>query len=733
MKNFIKHISFLLLASSLFVACNKDVETVDDNLPGPDKGCLLVDVNINAITKSDDAQASVYENSTLRIYNSNDQLLRYYSPMSEAPENIYLVAGDYKITVNAGKEYTSTTSLNEVFYYGEESFTITAQYTEQVDVNCVIQNSVVDVDFDETVSATFDNEFYCYITLSDEFNQDDVDNNNVEFIKFDQNTTTGYFVMPEDQTSLSWSFYGKSNDVLLPNAVVKTGTINNVSASTQYTLSFTYSKTPDGYLDLGLVVIEDGEIFDDILNFAPQPAITGVDFEIGEAVSVDLNQDIEYSIIGINPLSTVTVTVDGTSYTAMNSQVVADLASEGIEYTAVSSTQGKLTLNSTFFDRYPTTGIKDITLKALDTNSAQTELTSQVNKVNGLVEISSADYDLWTNTTTLKAVYTGSVAGDQISFAYKEKDAIEWNILSAVAGADNVYTASVAPEWTESTNLGTTPTAIFTPNDNTGIFAGHDYEYKLIVESADKYAYNFSTSGTQSISNGDMEDDGLSCWDTSNSSSTWWASGNNSFTKSLCKQSTYTGMGGSYVAKLAGTEPAIAVDLAAGNLFLGQFYRASTLSTEGTVKFGQSFTWSARPRTFKVKYAASLGTVDANQHATFISKNSTDKARIYFAIVEWSSRHNVTSGTSSPSGVWDPETQNETDEGKIIGYASQLIESSTSGSMQTLELPIKYYDKVTKPNASYTIVISCATSAYGDYMNGSTSSVLYVDDFELAY
>ena len=54
--------------------------------------------------------------------------------------------------------------------------------------------------------------------------------------------------------------------------------------------------------------------------------------------------------------------------------------------------------------------------------------------------------------------------------------------------------------------------------------------------------------------------------------------------------------------------------------------------------------------------------------------------------------------------------------------------------MVPAEIPLLYYDKeAAAPTGKYTLVISCSTSAYGDYMNGCTENVLYVDDFEWVY
>ena len=44
-----------------------------------------------------------------------------------------------------------------------------------------------------------------------------------------------------------------------------------------------------------------------------------------------------------------------------------------------------------------------------------------------------------------------------------------------------------------------------------------------------------------------------------------------------------------------------------------------------------------------------------------------------------------------------------------------------------------YEEKAPSPTGNYTIVISCAANAYGDYMTGYSKACLYVDDFEWVY
>ena len=76
----------------------------------------------------------------------------------------------------------------------------------------------------------------------------------------------------------------------------------------------------------------------------------------------------------------------------------------------------------------------------------------------------------------------------------------------------------------------------------------------------------------------------------------------------------------------------------------------------------------------------------------------------------------------------------ETAEGPVIAYGSLLIGETTPGdAMTTVEIPIEYYDRTTKPTGAYTLVISCTTSAYGDFKVGCLGNVMYVDDFEWVY
>lgn len=68
----------------------------------------------------------------------------------------------------------------------------------------------------------------------------------------------------------------------------------------------------------------------------------------------------------------------------------------------------------------------------------------------------------------------------------------------------------------------------------------------------------------------------------------------------------------------------------------------------------------------------------------------------------------------------------------MIGYGVADITQSTDGWVD-LVIPACWYDTVTKPSGDYTLVISCAASKRGDYLTGSTNTVLLVENFEWVY
>lgn len=344
------------------------------------------------------------------------------------------------------------------------------------------------------------------------------------------------------------------------------------------------------------------------------------------------------------------------------------------------------------------------------------------------VKVALREADLWQNTGTVTALISADEYASGAALEYRIKGDTEWQPMQESGYDAGILTATIAPEWKTETNPNGLTVYKLVPKK--GLFAGHTYEFRLLVGGSEQGApLEYTAPAGNTIPNGDMEDASMSCWTQNNKTAEFWGSGNNTFTKGLCTQAPFAG---GTRAKLQATS-AVGV-LASGNLFTGLFQK--DLITRGVVSFGQTYAWKARPRALKVQYFAEhIGPVDIDKKfGAPIGMGDQDRARIMVAIVDWNARREVGSGTEPPTGTWDPQEAASTEQGKIIAYGSLFIdESSTGDRMIDTELELHFYDREAKPSGLYQLVISCSTSAYGDFMTGCKSNVLYIDNFEWAY
>lgn len=344
------------------------------------------------------------------------------------------------------------------------------------------------------------------------------------------------------------------------------------------------------------------------------------------------------------------------------------------------------------------------------------------------VKVALREADLWQNTGTVTALISADEYASGAALEYRIKGDTEWQPMQESGYDAGILTATIAPEWKTETNPNGLTVYKLVPKK--GLFAGHTYEFRLLVGGSEQGApLEYTAPAGNTIPNGDMEDASMSCWTQNNKTAEFWGSGNNTFTKGLCTQASFAG---GTRAKLQATS-AMGV-LASGNLFTGLFQK--DLITRGVVSFGQTYAWKARPRALKVQYFAEhIGPVDIDKKfGAPIGMGDQDRARIMVAIVDWNARREVGSSTEPPTGTWDPQEAASTEQGKIIAYGSLFIdESSTGDRMIDTELELHFYDREAKPSGLYQLVISCSTSAYGDFMTGCKSNVLYIDNFEWAY
>ncbi len=710
MKTQIRYIAALLGAAVLLNGCSKEADSIASE---GSKGVLAM--NISGTRAEGSTTYNPMDRLLVRIYNDKG-LIRRYKAETEIPASLELLTGAYTVKVEAGEK--ADASFEKRFYAGEKAFDITAGGTTSVEVKCKLQSVAAEVKFDPTVATTFGSQFNAQIMAANTFNATAAADGSMPSLTYTVDAT-GYFTLPEGVTSLAWHFEGT------PQAggakIVKEGVMTNIAAGNRYRMTFQYSKDLPGYISLFVVRVDTStEDKDDTIVFSPDPMIEGSGFDISQTQDyiAGTTGDKVYKISTMAAIKGISLAIDNGSRVDLLTAAPA-----GITVNKTDNYSATVTLSAAAFAGL-SGGNHSLSFRVTDAGGADV-IKNSAYRMQGILPVTAEDYNLWTNTVTLKAMVLATPTAG-VNFGLRVANG-DWQDVAATDAGNNLYTASFSAAWVESTNEG--GLKIYTPTPTTGVFAGRSYEVRMVL-GATTSSITFTTEGKQSIPNGNMENTSASCFGTSNSGTTEWGSGNNSFTKGLCTSGTFSGMGGSACAKMsAGVAAGI---MAAGNLFLGTF-NFSTFS--GTVGFGQKYVYTARPTALRCKVHATVGTVTHGTASNYeYIKDGQDCSRIFVVITNWDNRHGTTSGTGSPSGTWDPLTASSLSEGPIIGYGSLPIKTTTSGnSMVTVDIPIHYYDKTTQPSKAYTLSISCATSMYGDFKVGCSTNVMYVDDFEWVY
>ena len=160
------------------------------------------------------------------------------------------------------------------------------------------------------------------------------------------------------------------------------------------------------------------------------------------------------------------------------------------------------------------------------------------------------------------------------------------------------------------------------------------------------------------------------------------------------------------------------VGLAAGNIYTGKFVKAIMNLEDPGAELDWGVPFSSRPLALRGHLDYRPGTVNVNNYAGMSGK--TDIANIQVFLTDWSAPFRI----STADGKF---VEYDTDPGIIARGTADF--NATDGYIE-FTIPITY--KSTSRTPEY-VVISASASKYGDYFTGSTSSVMYVDEFSFIY
>ena len=349
-------------------------------------------------------------------------------------------------------------------------------------------------------------------------------------------------------------------------------------------------------------------------------------------------------------------------------------------------------------------------------------------------------YEIWAAHATVYAdVDSKENAGAAIQFAYSANGGSTWEYADGVNYGEGVWKA-----------------------DLTGLTPATEYTYALVINGEHiGNTFTFTTEAAPALPNSSFEyvskvsgKDYYKFYDpncgVADGSYMFWGSGNGEGSEGV-NGSANMGIVITTIDtgnKIDGNQSVLCQNnsivgmLTAGNLFTGQF--AGLVGTSGgKVNFGRP--WTSRPTALKIWAKYTTGQINILKNENLgVSKSDYDRAQIKFAIGTWDyKKYGGTKDSPVHVNTTDASTFVDfyTDESTIAngdliiyndGYMINNGEKVSATTSEWIEyiIPLDYRQLATYPTH---IVISCATSQFGDYFTGYDGGKLWIDAAELIY
>lgn len=689
-------------------------------------------ITVASRTLSSEEQTQLEQACKVRIYNETS-LVRKYEGTDNVPSSIPLMSGTYSVRVTAGDSVAA--SFDQRFFEGNEEFTITKGQQSPVEVKCGIANTVLAFTWDESLKEAFEGD--CQVTVTSATGELVYSSANAD--------AKGYFSLPADNRKLTCKFTATK---LTGGTYEQTTELTDAQPATLYNMTCKYTATGQeitGGAWLTLSVDETPLSEETTTIWIKQrPVIVckdadNIEYDLEQPMYLATNTKGTYYLIvsTSSPLKGALLQNDrftefGVPANSMDLMNLggkdASVEASGISLhapNAIMETGGtwKIQFSEELIAKMTAQeGQVTTTLTATDKNGKQRMVTWNIVVSNATVATTEAiPYEIWTSKATLHGKVTGTLASTP-KFQYRVKGSgSSWTVVDA--------------DLTESTFS----------KEITGLNPGTTYEYQAMDGTqASTVTCEFTTETTFQPDNASFEytqtykvstllgnKDCLFFYQAGKEM--WWDTGNTGSAtagKNLTTQDSNIKNSGNYSAKLASAN--IMGTFAAGNLFAGKFLGTEDM-TKGILGWGRPCT--SRPKALKVWVRYTPGTVDKGD--SHISNGETDKGIIYVAVGDWKSSDSAY-GSEWPIVVRTkgPVLFNPHDEG-TIGYGEHIFTENygteTETSLKEITIPLDYEGYGGYNRKPETILIVASASQYGDYYEGSSSSVMWLDDMELIY
>lgn len=662
-----KRIFAFLSAVLVLASCSKDTEPVVEM--AINEGAMRFGVAMQAeIGAEDDVLVKIY-----KVENGEQKLIRRYEALSDIPDYLVLLSGDYVAKVQVGERQIA--SFDQRYFIGEQPFTVTDGEVTEVDVECHLLSTTVCVEYDATVVEALNEGYFTAVAVADNYDAQAIEIGDVFALNY-ETTKDGYFVMPEGQTTLFWHFEGTHP---VEGDIVKEAAIAEVKPGYKYTVKLKYSKDAPGDLKIEASVDVSVEEKDDTIIFSPDPTVmSDGTFELTD-VQLSTTESRTYLVSSLADINVLNIEVAGQVFDLLQGDVA------GVEVFMNDATNYTVSVKAEFFNEVEA-GSQNLTIHVEDIDGGRLNK-SIAYSVQGILPLNDEQCNLWARKATFKANVLNSAA-TSIVVMYSA-DGTTWNEAVATQGADGLYLA-----------------------EGTDFSAGKNYTYRLKVDGVEcGKALTYTTKDGVQLPNPGFEE-----WSDNKTPAGLWNSGNNSFVTLTSRNED--AHSGSYAAFL--DSQAAAGKFAAGNLFTGDFQlNISTMS--GVVTFGKSFSFNASPKSFSFWMKNKQGTINKGDKAS-----GTD---IYTAMVLITEGNRYAVDTTNESSFLALDRLGTLPGIIAYGYVSDT-DSNEDWVQKTITL--NYVDGW-ETKTPKMVVVSFTPSGYGDYFCGSTDSEMHVDDVQFNY
>lgn len=666
----------------------------------------------------------------VRIY-EGDKLIRKYSSWSSVPEKIDLSAGtDYRVRVVAGDSVSA--SLDKKYYEGVETFSVVDGQTTSVEVNCNIANTLVKVNFSEELKT--------YLASGAVTVSVDAGNGALDYNWSEEGTESpvGYYMLPSGKEYLTCVFNATTKN---GKKITQTNKIEPAKASTLYTLTYALSTeepehpTDEGGAFFSLKVDETPLCTqEEEIGIYRRPVIRVMSGE--EEISTDspwflsLNSSVSPQIIMSGSSTLTTASVEGTLLEKLGLSGIIDLLSEesvgvlqqkGITLRIPAEAQGKQIVMD--WGKSWNELLKEETMYSLryvlaDEQGKQRELDWQIVVSDMNVQaVEIPRFETWADRTVFYGeVIEGHTPGAETvySFQYRKKGEEAWsqNIPAVLSGQ------TIKSDVLKGLTPGTT------------------YEYRILEDTKISNMICEVTTEEASV----LPNSGFENWSGDvpkliygSGESMFWDSGNHGSQKvdmNVTTPDSAVKHSGNYSAKLSSIYANMLGigQFAAGNIFIGQYLKTQMSGFTGHGVLGLGRPFASRPLALRGYIRYISGNVDKGGDK--IANGTQDKGIIYIALTDGEGEE--FEGTRWSFVIKTKESKFFDKNGaNVVAYGDKIWEASTEGEgMHEFIIPFEYKSMERIPNR---IMLVAAASQFGDYFQGSTGSVMWLDDLELIY